>query len=156
MAYNFKSIADVEVVAEPTESANVLIEENGIVKKAPKTAVGGAGGSETPDMVITISGSLHTGSTSSQMAVVHGGVSAINAKLQANECPIVKIRHIDGAYGDYIYMRNEFDVSVTAYGEGYWFSCIVCSPSGPSYYKINFAMDTDYNFTWFNCSSILT
>ena len=41
MAYNFKSIADVEVVAEPTESANVLIEENGIIKKAPKTAVGG-------------------------------------------------------------------------------------------------------------------
>ena len=44
MAYNFKSIADVEVVAEPTESANVLIEENGVIKKAPKTAVGGNGG----------------------------------------------------------------------------------------------------------------
>lgn len=44
MAYNFKSIADVEVVAEPTESANVLIEENGVIKKASKTAVGGAGG----------------------------------------------------------------------------------------------------------------
>ena len=43
MAYNFKSIADVEVVAEPTESANVLIEENGVIKKAPKTAVGGGG-----------------------------------------------------------------------------------------------------------------
>ena len=41
MSYNFKSIADVEVVAEPTESANVLIEENGVIKKAPKTAVGG-------------------------------------------------------------------------------------------------------------------
>lgn len=44
MAYNFKSIADVEIVAEPTESANVLIEEDGVIKKAPKTAVGGAGG----------------------------------------------------------------------------------------------------------------
>ena len=42
MAYNFKSIADVEVVAEPTESANVLIEENGVIKKAPKAAVGGS------------------------------------------------------------------------------------------------------------------
>jgi hypothetical protein len=42
MAYNFKSIADVEVVAEPAESANVLIEENGVIKKVPKTAVGGA------------------------------------------------------------------------------------------------------------------
>lgn len=41
MAYNFKSIADVEVVAEPTESANVLIEEDGVIKKAPKTTIGG-------------------------------------------------------------------------------------------------------------------
>lgn len=41
MSYNFKSIVDVEVVAEPTESANILIEEDGVIKKAPKTAVGG-------------------------------------------------------------------------------------------------------------------
>jgi hypothetical protein len=46
MAYNFKSIADVEVVAEPAESANVLIEENGVIKKAPKTAVGGNNGAD--------------------------------------------------------------------------------------------------------------
>ena len=38
----FKKLSDVEVVAEPTESANVLIEENGVIKKAPKTAVVGA------------------------------------------------------------------------------------------------------------------
>ena len=41
----FKRLSDVEVVAEPAESANVLIEEDGVIKKAPKTAVGGAGGS---------------------------------------------------------------------------------------------------------------
>lgn len=40
----FKRLSDVEVVAEPTETANVLIEENGIVKKAPKSAVGGGMG----------------------------------------------------------------------------------------------------------------
>lgn len=40
MAYEFKKLSDVDVVAEPTESANVLIEENGVIKKAPKTAVG--------------------------------------------------------------------------------------------------------------------
>lgn len=50
MAYNFKSIADVEVIAEPSESANVLIEENGELKKAPKTVVGGA--KEEWDLVI--------------------------------------------------------------------------------------------------------
>lgn len=38
----FKKLSDVEVVAEPAESANVLIEENGVIKKAPKTAVGGS------------------------------------------------------------------------------------------------------------------
>lgn len=43
MAYEFKKLSDVEVVAEPTESANVLIEEDGVIKKAPKTAVGGDG-----------------------------------------------------------------------------------------------------------------
>lgn len=41
MAYKFKKLSDVEVVAEPSESANVLIEEGGVIKKAPKTAVGG-------------------------------------------------------------------------------------------------------------------
>lgn len=60
MAYNFKSIADVDVVAEPSESANVLIEENGVIKKAPKTAVGGAGDSvlicyDIPNNSVTIS-----------------------------------------------------------------------------------------------------
>lgn len=40
MSYNFKSIVDVEVVAEPSKSAKVLIEENGVIKKAPTTAVG--------------------------------------------------------------------------------------------------------------------
>lgn len=45
MSYEFKRLSDVEAVAEPAESANVLIEENGVIKKAPKTAVGGMGGS---------------------------------------------------------------------------------------------------------------
>jgi hypothetical protein len=53
MAYNFKSIADVEVVAEPSESANVLIEENGVIKKAPKDAVGGGGAGGGCDAMIT-------------------------------------------------------------------------------------------------------
>ena len=54
MAYNFKSIADVEVVAEPSESANVLIEEDGVIKKAPKTAVGGAGNNAEYDLDIEV------------------------------------------------------------------------------------------------------
>lgn len=41
MSYEFKRLSDVEVVAEPIESANVFIEEDGVIKKAPKTAIGG-------------------------------------------------------------------------------------------------------------------
>lgn len=37
---DFKRLSDVEVVAEPAESANVLIEENGVIKKAPKDEFG--------------------------------------------------------------------------------------------------------------------
>lgn len=37
---DFKKLSDVEVVAEPIESANILIEEDGIIKKAPKTFIG--------------------------------------------------------------------------------------------------------------------
>ncbi len=43
----FKRLSDVEVVAEPIESANVLIEENGVIKKAPKTTIGGSSGSSS-------------------------------------------------------------------------------------------------------------
>lgn len=53
MAYNFKSIADVDIVTEPSETANVLIEEDGVIKKAPKTAIGG--GEYVLDMDITCS-----------------------------------------------------------------------------------------------------
>lgn len=49
----FKRLSDVEVVAEPIESANVLIEENGVIKKAPKTTVGGGSG-EADGSVFTV------------------------------------------------------------------------------------------------------
>lgn len=54
MAYEFKKLSAVEVVAEPTESANVLIEENGVIKKAPKTAVGGIKVASTAEVGQTI------------------------------------------------------------------------------------------------------
>lgn len=37
----FKKLSDVEIVETPMDTANVLIEENGVVKKAPKEAIGG-------------------------------------------------------------------------------------------------------------------
>lgn len=43
MAYEFKKLSDVAAVETPADTANVLIEEDGVIKKAPKSAVGGAG-----------------------------------------------------------------------------------------------------------------
>ena len=40
----FKKLSAVETVESVGEYANVLIEENGVIKKAPKTVVGGNGG----------------------------------------------------------------------------------------------------------------
>ena len=52
MAYEFKKLSDVTLVTKPTDIANVLIEENGVIKKAPKTAVGGSGNKEA-DLIVS-------------------------------------------------------------------------------------------------------
>lgn len=82
----FKKLSDVEVVAEPTESANVLIEENGVIKKAPKTAVGGGG---EWDAVIEIDDVYDV--TTETARFIEGGFNAILKKIDANEVPRIKI-----------------------------------------------------------------
>lgn len=120
MAYNFKSIADVEVVAEPTESANVLIEENGIVKKAPKTAVGGAGGSE-PDLVIAIDNLPTVKITADTYRIEKGSAEDVINAIKEDRMPNVKIRFyvrssdVIGQY--YSLIRTEITPSVELYGE---------------------------------------
>lgn len=124
MAYNFKSIADVEVVAEPAESANVLIEENGVIKKAPKTAVGG--GSTEWDAVIE---DCNT-DDESYTRLISGDYDTLYNKIMVDkEVPKVKViskyswygtnyacSSADVIYqieGDYQYLRILF----TAYGD---------------------------------------
>lgn len=46
MAYDFKKLSDVAVVETPADTANVLIEEDGVIKKVAKDKVGGTGGLE--------------------------------------------------------------------------------------------------------------
>ena len=41
MAYDFKKLSDVAVVETPADNANVLIEEDGVIKKVAKGEVGG-------------------------------------------------------------------------------------------------------------------
>lgn len=114
MAYNFKSIADVEVVEKPVDTANVLIEENGVVKKAPMSGVGGAFGFDVVvyhDDVATLS---------------YGNYADLKAKIENKQAMLVAIvscnsyypsqycmglaNYIDGK-GEYIGIYNH-DVSL--------------------------------------------
>lgn len=40
MAYEFVKLNEVDLVEEPNEGANVIIEEDGEIKRVPKTAIG--------------------------------------------------------------------------------------------------------------------
>lgn len=88
MAHNFRSIADVEVVAELAESANVLIEEHGVIKKAPKTAVGGG---ETWDAIFEIiegcSGYFDS------VDIVRGDYQSLKNKIDNGDFPTVLIKY---------------------------------------------------------------
>lgn len=44
MAYEFKKLSAVEAVETPADTANVLIEENGVIKKTPSGVFTGGGG----------------------------------------------------------------------------------------------------------------
>ena len=117
----FKRLSDVEVVAEPTESANVLIEENGVIKKAPKTAVGG---SSEWDAVFIIDDIYEAAST---ISLSSGSFDAIKAKVEVNDLPkILIVAHYE--YGD-VYTTctepcetrfNHTDSNITIYFYNNW------------------------------------
>lgn len=47
MATEFKKLSEVTTLEKVTDTAHVLVEENGEIYRAPKTSVGGAGGVKT-------------------------------------------------------------------------------------------------------------
>jgi hypothetical protein len=47
MAYEFKKLSAVEAVETPADTANVLIEENGVIKKTPSSSFAGGGSSSS-------------------------------------------------------------------------------------------------------------
>jgi hypothetical protein len=151
----FKKLSDVEVVETPADTANVLIEEDGVIKKAPKTAVGGTGGEE-PDLIVTLTGSISNSTILSRLSITQGSISAITNKFQLNKHPIVKIKHEYGVYGDYYYLKNEFDAAVMTYGDSYWFVALIGDPGGPRLWKIGFGIDSDNNFTWASAETLQT
>lgn len=131
MAYNFKSIADVEVVEKPTDAANVLIEENGVIKKAPKTAVGGAsGGSVEPDMVIAISVSPDVKITAENYVIEHGSVSSVLTAINEGRVPDVRLRFYHPSSDYYYGWSAELHASIYWYGGYMYFGYIVNTPTG--------------------------
>ena len=68
MAVEFKKLAGVDTVETATDAANVLIEEDGVIKRVPKTEVGGSGGSEPEVVIIDRSGGTeHIGNVKRKM-----------------------------------------------------------------------------------------
>lgn len=131
----FKRLSDVEVVAEPTEAANVLIEENGVIKKAPKTAVGGAGGSE-PDMVIALNAPFNYDTATSNnttVAIESGSLEAVAEALRAGRAPVVKCKRY--------YLTNPFNTSFPV-AEGGVYDCNVFYYGG--YIHFSFAVSFEY------------
>lgn len=129
MSYEFMKLSDVEVVETPTENANVLIEEDGVIKKAPKTAVGGAStGSVEPDMVITVTGESETKITSDNYAITEGSVDAVFTAFHEGRYPIIKVRFHQNDNDAYTAIREEYDAYACTYGESLWFSFIALTP----------------------------
>ena len=106
----FKKLSDVEVVAEPAESANVLIEENGVIKKAPKTAVGGG---DKWDMIINFQdGDLNN---TNKFSIELGSYFDLYEKLMNNNKVNVLFKS-DYEYGDLFHVRipvSSFEVNET-------------------------------------------
>lgn len=117
----FKKLSDVEVVAEPAESANVLIEENGVIKKAPKTAVGGG---ETSDLVISINAQPHDSITANIITFTEGSIDNVLSALSEKRVPIVKIKFFKESQAGYSYDACELTANVYRYGTKLYFSYI--------------------------------
>lgn len=108
----FKRLSDVEVVAEPTESANVLIEENGVIKKAPNAAVGGG-----YDAVIDLGVfSTYDLTDLTDGTIPAGIVKMIEAKIAAGEMPKLKGIITFSYYDSLLSSVFEF-TAVGAYGK---------------------------------------
>lgn len=153
MAYNFKSIADVEVVETPAETANVLIEENGVVKKAPKTAVGG----EMADLVIRVDDLPIIFSTNAgrpTVTIESGSLESVANALAAGRAPVVKVKSFNNFDSNVITREGGvFDCATSQYGSMFTFTCAV----GRAMIRIE--MDnTDPEFLqfWFSQISLLS
>lgn len=126
MAYEFKSIADVEVVEKPSDTANVLIEENGIVKKAPKTAVGGADEK-----------TYYIWHTKDSLTATEGLYDAIKTKIFENQEDI-HIRVIDNVRENRL---SRYDI--VSYSSFDNYASFTIEGHGGDFYAVNYSIHKD-------------
>lgn len=129
----FKKLSDVEVIAEPAESANVLIEENGVIKKAPKTAVGGGAGGNEYDIVLTVNAQAHhTEIMIDQITISQGNMELVRKAVVDGRIPKAKVIFDGGSSvnGHGVYGSiTEADASIYLYGGYIYLSCMGFDPS---------------------------
>lgn len=128
----FKRLADVDVVETATDTANVLIEEDGSIKRVPKTEVGGAGGVATAIIkssdYINRLASMQTDSSSASTyltvaptytcdnmtfeeacQIILNGQPLTAYVMFATDVPVIS--PLDIAYvGDFIVFSNSYDI----------------------------------------------
>lgn len=114
MSYEFMKLSDVEVVETPAKTANVLIEENGIIKKAPKTAVGGAGGNEEEWDVIIEGGEfanmLITSATWDNATIPSGSYEKLMEIINSGKHPKILFKYT------YVYGSTPYPGSIAVSG----------------------------------------
>ena len=82
MSYNFKTIADVEVVEGPSENTKILVEENGKIKRLPVDY-------DYADALISYTYSWTDETINIQL--LHGDYNKIKTKIQSGIEPVIKI-----------------------------------------------------------------
>ena len=126
MAYEFKKLKDVAVAETVTDKANVLIEENGVIKKAPKNAIGGAGNGEWDAVIEIVAGS--SGYFNS-MELVSGDYQTLRNKIAAYEFPNLLVKYND----TFNYNREGITRVIGAYirtdGDDEWINISLYSPN---------------------------
>ena len=115
MAYEFKDMATVDLVETVADTASVLIEEGGVIKRAPKSEVGGAGGEA--DLVIGINNHIEY-VTVDNISIVSGSVEAVYTAFENGKIPVVEVQIIvPTTTNSYMRTAKKIPAQIIFYGD---------------------------------------
>lgn len=177
----FKKLSAVEAVASVSDTASVLIEEDGVIKRAPKGEVGGVKVASTaevgqtivvkavdeagnptewecadlekkPDMVITTCTETQDPTiTADNFTITEGTVLAVGQAIMAGRPVVVIIRNISN--DGYVYIAHEQAISANIYGEWLYLSYTFYDGQGNSY-ACRLALNIDGSFHSFKSEKL--